>query len=321
MWRITELLQYDFLKYSSPKIGRHQPATLHKNPYYHEIYELHRQYERIFNFDWGNPLFQLPLRRTWLLYEYWCFFKIIELLQAQGFRMVKDRITLFFEDPESKLTLEMPKGQPSVLELLRDSDDALVTILYSGEAPDETFLNQTEDMYHPIAPTVFMMFEGKAYLFEVKFKRFTAGGIWHDDLDRLHGYRDALGASGTKVQEAWCIYPNAETEGHLEPMPSNPAHGDREAPSGGGIGVLSCHPTGEESWESLGSLLARWFPDLTVPDSPSPAPGRIARDVPSPAQPERAEEALPPEPRPGDTETNANAGPPESSVASLVSRI
>ena len=79
---ISELLQYDFLKHSSPSGAPRQPAAIHKQPYYHQIYEISRYYQRIFDFDWGNPMFKLPLRRTWLLYEYWTFFKVIELLRA-----------------------------------------------------------------------------------------------------------------------------------------------------------------------------------------------------------------------------------------------
>lgn len=81
---------------------------------------------------------------------------------------MKDRVTLFFEDADAKLTLELPKGQPSVLELWRESDDALVTMLYSGETVDETFINPGDGVYHPINPAVFLMSEGKGYVFEVK---------------------------------------------------------------------------------------------------------------------------------------------------------
>ena len=206
---ISELLEYDFLKYSSPVRNVRRPsAGSYRQPQYQQAYELYRNYRRIFNFDWGNPLFKLPLRRTWLLYEYWCFFKMIETLMNLGFRIVKDRVTLFFEDPESKLTMDLPKGQSSVLELLRESDDALVTMLYSGESPDETFLNPAEGVYHPIAPSMFLMFEGQAYVFDVKFKKYTVDSNWHDDLDRLHGYRDALArihrrtSLGTALEEA-----------------------------------------------------------------------------------------------------------------------
>ena len=199
---ISELLEYDFLKYSSPSGAVRHTSALHRQPYYHQIYEIYRHYQRIFNFDWGYPLFKLPLRRTWLLYEYWTFFKVIELLKNQDFELVRDRITLFFEDEESNVTLEIPKGQPTVLELKRSSDDTVITLLYSGETPDQTFLNPAEAVYHPIAPSIFMMCEGKAFVFEVKFKQYTANGSWHDDLDRLHGYRDALGKEGSLVQEA-----------------------------------------------------------------------------------------------------------------------
>ena len=152
MRSISELLEYDFLKHSSPIGAARATSGLHRQPYYHKVYEIYSHYLRIFNFDWGNPLFKLPLRRTWLLYEYWSFFKVIDTLKSMGFDLVGDRISLFYEDPESGITLELPKGQPSVLELKRDSDDTLVTMLYSGETPDQTFLNPAEDVYHPIAP-------------------------------------------------------------------------------------------------------------------------------------------------------------------------
>ena len=262
---INELLQYDFLKYSSPERGTQRaPTVSQRQPLYQQAYELYRTYRTIFDFDWGNPLFKLPMRRTWLLYEYWCYFKTVELLMNAGFKPVKDRVTLFFEDADSRLTLEMPKGQPSAMELLRESDDALVTLVYSGESADETFLNPAEGVYHPIAPSLFMMFEGKAYILDIKFKKYTADGSWHDDMDRLHGYRDALGSKGTTVQEAWCLYPTAGTNGQMEPMAPNSSSPPEESPSGGGIGFLAVNPGDESSLQGMNQLLQRWFPDLSI---------------------------------------------------------
>ena len=84
MQGVSELLQYAFLKYSSPMGSIGQASNLHRRPYYHQIYEIYRYYDRIFNFDWSNPVFKLPLRRTWLLYEYWMFFKVIKILKTWG---------------------------------------------------------------------------------------------------------------------------------------------------------------------------------------------------------------------------------------------
>ena len=193
---------------------------------------------------------------------------------------------MFFEDPDSGLTLELPKGSPSVLELWRESDDALVTMLYSGETADETFLNPAEDVYHPIAPTIFMMFEGKAYLFEVKFKKYTAEGSWHDDLDRLHGYRDALGKDGAVVQEAWCLYPGAGVNGQMESTPANAAYEPEGSPAGGGLGLMAVHPTDEASWQRLERLLSRWFPDLSVVEPSFEAPSEAQVQEPEAEQPE-----------------------------------
>ena len=84
---VSELLQYDFLKYSSNATYIQPTSTLHRQPYYHQIYEMYTTYRRIFDFDWGNPLFKLPLRRSWLLYEYWCFFTVVEALKQLGFTL------------------------------------------------------------------------------------------------------------------------------------------------------------------------------------------------------------------------------------------
>jgi len=276
MRKIGELLQYDFLKYSSPAFSARRPPAAHRQPYYHQIYEIYRHYRRIFDFDWGNPLFKLPLRRTWLIYEYWCFFKVIDVLKSLGFKLVKDRVTLFFENPESKLTLELPRGQASILELLRESDADLVTVLYSGETSDPTFLNPADGVYHPVAPTIFMMFEGKAYLFDVKFKTYTANGSWHDDLDRLHGYRDALGASGAVVQEAWCLYPASGVNGQMRPVSPDSVYEPEKSPPDGGVGLLAVHPSDDTSWRRLVKLLGRWFPDLSLVASSPQSPGEVS---------------------------------------------
>ena len=267
MHGVSELLQYAFLKYSSPMGSIGQASNLHRRPYYHQIYEIYRYYDRIFNFDWSNPVFKLPLRRTWLLYEYWMFFKVIEILKNLGFVLVKDRVTLFFEDADAKLTLELPKGQPSVLELWRESDDALVTMLYSGETVDGTFINPGDGAYHPINPAVFLMSEGKGYVFEVKFKQYTTRSSWHDDLDRLHTYRDALGRDGTVVQEAWCVYPGPGVDGDMETSAPNSMQQPDGSRPGGGVGLVAVHPADESSWQRLEALLRRWFPDLSVSES------------------------------------------------------
>ena len=265
---ITELLQYDFLKYSSPVRSVHRPVTSYKQPQYHQAYELWRHYRKIFDFDWGNPLFKLPMRRTWLLYEYWCFFEVIDLLRNLGFKLIKDRVSMFFEDAESKMTIELPKGQPSVLELLRDSDDALVTMIYSGETPDESFLNPADGVSHTIDPSIFMMFEGKAYIFDITFKQYSTHGSWHDEMDRLHGFRDAFASAGTQVQEAWCLYPGRTLDGDSEE--AIPHSTDSMVQDRGEGGFQRLHPADQGSWLGLEQLLSRWFPDLSLGDELSP---------------------------------------------------
>ena len=101
-------------------------------------------------------------------------------------------------------------------------------------------------------------------MFDVKFKKHDVNGSWHDDLDRLHGYRDALGQSGTTVQEAWCLYPGAGVGEQTESTPPHSAREPDSVPSAGGIGLLPLHPIDEASTKRLERLLDRWFPNLST---------------------------------------------------------
>ena len=44
-----------------------------------------RRYRQSFQFDWANPLFALPSRETWRLYEAWGLFQVLEALLALGY--------------------------------------------------------------------------------------------------------------------------------------------------------------------------------------------------------------------------------------------
>ena len=257
---LRELMQYDFLKYASALRGVRKPSVVfQKQPHYRQAYEIYRYYKKVFAFDWGNPVFQLPLQHTWLLYEYWCLFKIVEALEELGFRPTTDKTTLFFQDAEERTVLEIPKGVPATLAMKRDVDRAEMVLFYSSQFPDETLLDPSEGNYHLVSPVVLLAYEGEAMAFDIRFKNYEGQESWQDDLDRLHAYRDALHGSSRLVKEAWCIYPSKAMNGDPEESAPSTEPASGQSPRDGGIGLLGLHPRDERAAQTLAHLLARRF--------------------------------------------------------------
>lgn len=78
---IHRLLDIEFLEEVGP-LRQLKPVTptLRKDPLYARFLHLYRQFDRAITPFEGEP-FQLSLEKTWQLYEYWCFFKVIAALR------------------------------------------------------------------------------------------------------------------------------------------------------------------------------------------------------------------------------------------------
>ena len=83
---------------------------------YARLAEAMRRYRQSFQFDWSNPLFALPSRETWRLYEAWGLFQVLEALLALGYAPEADTgaaAHALFAVHQERLTFALVKGTES----------------------------------------------------------------------------------------------------------------------------------------------------------------------------------------------------------------
>ncbi len=240
-------------------------------PAYRYLFDQWRRYRGSFAFDWTNPLFTLPPRETWLLYEYSCLFTVAGALRDLGFRTLSaDNFAM----SRSGLTFTLEKGHTSRLVFHRKGGPR-VTLFYNSNFPR----TEAEDNHgwrsrsHSLRPDIVLEADGRLLIFDAKFKTYaepsTAGdderqntwqfrdGALLPDLQQMHTYRDAIvrDGQGNVVSEAWLLYaghrhlPNPEIVSYPRPTSAQPFGTGR-------VGALLIRPVMEP--ECLRNFL-RWF--------------------------------------------------------------
>ena len=247
----------------SPVRNAYPPAA---HPAYRFVFDQWRRYRRSFAFDWTNPVFTLPARETWILYEYRCLFAVADALRHLGFQAISAE---GFAVSRSGLTFDIEKGRTSRL-TFQKTGMPRVTLSYNPNFPrqDTKSAGGWRSRSHTLRPDMTLEVNGRLLIFDAKFKtyaepdanqstwRFRDGALL-PDLQQMHTYRDAIihGGETNVVSEAWLLYagrrdtanPNIVAYPHSIPL----------QPFGTGrVGALLLRP-GQEP-ESLRAFL-HWF--------------------------------------------------------------
>jgi hypothetical protein len=214
-----------------------------------------RQYRRAFAFDWTNPLFLLPARETWLLYEYSCLFSVARALRDIGFRtMSADGFAL----SRSGLTFSLKKGRESRL-VFRGEGGPRVVLSYNPSFPGRETgpVSSWHSRSHSLRPDITLEVEGRLLVFDAKFKTYAEASIneedetiWRfrdgsllPDLQQMHTYRDAIVRREQEnvVSEAWLLY--AGRRGVTNPEVVAYPHASQAHPFGAGkVGAILLRP-------------------------------------------------------------------------------
>ncbi|MES2465653.1 MAG: nuclease domain-containing protein, partial [Armatimonadota bacterium] len=192
------------------------PPSSH--PAYRYLFDQWRRYRASFAFDWANPLFALPARETWLLYEYSALFTIARTLRDLGFRALSaDGFAL----SRTGLTFALQKGQVSRFVFQGDRDHRVI-LRYNPNFPRKGSGLETgwHSRSHNMRPDITVEADGRLLVFDAKFKTYAEPSVdqttWQfrdgallPDLQQMHTYRDAIvcGDRENVVSEAWLLYP------------------------------------------------------------------------------------------------------------------
>ena len=231
-------------------------------PEYAQIFRTMRRYRADFAFDWSLPLFALPPRETWRLYETWCLFTVLDALRNRGWLPAADvdaATPALFAVWESRLTFTSAQGNASRVRLVGPQGRRL-SLTYN-----QTFAQGERSLSHTMQPdiTVEDEIQGRLWILDAKFKPYTLPGEEGEDVNQMHAYRDAVvGVDGRRcVAHAWCLY-----AGQVDaPNRASITYGGGEnAP----VGALCLRPGDTASFRNLGDLLTSWLAQSARPAFP-----------------------------------------------------
>ncbi|GAB4458435.1 MAG: hypothetical protein OHK0029_19650 [Armatimonadaceae bacterium] len=229
------------------------PIGLRTHGVYRLFWDTWRQYRAGFSFDWRNPLFSLPSREDWLLYEYWCLFQVGAALQrlgfcvqeAEGFRLLR-----------SGLTFTLVRGKASAIRLRHPATRTTVTLTYNREFPPELSRAPLFSVSHAMRPDITVEQGNRLLILDAKFKGYAPRSPRYreesedgtnlpltTDINQMHAYRDGIRdrRGNRAVCGAWLLYVGEQHTGNL-PVIAYPA-ASPEAPFGNGaMGAILLRP-------------------------------------------------------------------------------
>ena len=183
----------------------------------------------------------LELRDAALIYEYWCYFNVVSAVtQVLSLSPTLSRFSV------DELGSRVPYGYRAMW----DGVEAVYNATFS---PDVTGNGKRgEDSYSvPLRPDITMRTAGRLHIFDAKlkldvkaaFKEGDTGGTESEvepsdpfkrgDLDKMHTYRDALGADSV-----WILYPGSEVTPQMYEVPWSA----RKAVGFQGVGAVALRP-------------------------------------------------------------------------------
>jgi hypothetical protein len=196
------------------------------------IFGFKRQYESGFCLDWHAPVFLLPSRLTWQLYEMWAFFAVCEALREMGFVCQNNGK----EESPVKVT---PSGVRIVLETgvasrltMKDSDGARVSLYYQRSFGREAKgFSGWHSRSLACIPDLVLESDGRLLIFDAKFKTYKESGAELFDIRQLHAYRDGIYHGNRQAVVAAYLLYAGDVGGQSQPILAYPAS-TPEAPFG-----------------------------------------------------------------------------------------
>ena len=283
-------LAFPFLRDLPPRVGQtaqnllSAESVLRASPPYRALFGLARRLLHPLRFDWttATPPLLPPSRVLWHLYEVWCFLRTAEALRAEGCRLTGGDAIRWEQDG---MRLALATGRASRLRFLRGK--ASLELLYQPLFPSA---NQavarrrpesppgTPALFsrsHAMQPDIALLYRGRLFLLDPKFRAYAAPGEEQEDVDKMHTYRDAIarrtetGRGRRVVTAAWCLFPGAPSTEES----SVPAAALRAFPAAtvalpfgtAGVGALRLRPGSPSSHALLLRLLASWLQDTETP--------------------------------------------------------
>lgn len=173
------------------KSSLQRPSSLvfHKNPTYARIDKMARLFNSGLSFT-GN-IIPIAVKDTALLYEYWCFLKIVDLLR-ENFDLEEQTIV---KVNRFRSTVTLAKGVSAAMRFKHTATGKTLYVIYNRMFNRLPTISQKPDNVIQLAT------DGKFYIFDAKYRlqfdsdyihQYGGAGPTTDDINTMHRYRDAI---------------------------------------------------------------------------------------------------------------------------------
>lgn len=235
-------------------------ANLRRSGAHALLHDVYRRYRSGFAWDWSHPIFRLPSRETWLLYEYWCLFAVVGCLRGIGFRVADEEN--FVRIKRDGVGLTLATGTSSRIRLRRGPESVSVTYQRRFDRGEDA-TNGFHSRGQALIPDITIEQDGRLLVLDAKFKTYAergANGMTGtyltalDDIRQLHSYRDAIRRGNERaVDAAWALYPG-RVSGPNRPVIAFPQSTPAKPFGNGEVGAVQLRPGGGGS-EALVALI------------------------------------------------------------------
>jgi len=189
-----------------------ESAVLQRRSGYREVLHAYLAAQQALRLRWdgGEAVFGGGRRDVAALYEFWCFFQLVEAVQA---------VFGVCFPPEALLT---PTANGVALQLRRGT-----TLVWEAEGVRLAYNPTLATWTRPVRPDITLTVGDASYHFDAKYRLKAEGDALTDDILTMHAYRDAI--SGTVASVV--LYPGEVAHwwphgtGGLGTLPLAPRHG------------------------------------------------------------------------------------------------
>lgn len=168
---------------------RPESMVFHKHPLYFRFEKLCRILNGGLSFT--RDIIPIGLKETSLLYEYWCFLKLVQLLRAR-FDLEEQTVV---QVNRFRTTVTLAKGKSSAMRFTHRSTRKPFYVVYNrlfNRLP--TLAQKPDNVIQFASKDKFYLFDAKYRLqFDEEYIKLYGGpGPTTDDLNTMHRYRDAI---------------------------------------------------------------------------------------------------------------------------------
>lgn len=188
--QVEALLRFPFLsQVSDVVLEKSDSMVFHKHPLYARFDKLCRLLNGGLSFS--GDIVPIGVKDTALLYEYWCFLKIISLLEVR-FELVDQDVVKF---KRMRTVVALEKGRASAIRFVDRSNGKDLHVVYNrlfnklptlSQKPDNVIQLSNRDRFYIFDAKYRIQFD-RDYL-----KKYGNPGPTEEDINTMHRYRDAI---------------------------------------------------------------------------------------------------------------------------------